>query len=1103
MRPRRARWWATTTVAVLTAALAVGGLAPSTVAVADTAPKNPADITTPETVSTDVLPTPQIGDGSSAAVFGDTKGAGVVWDQVVVGDTVYVGGQFGFARPAGAAKGEKVVVRSNFLAYDLKTGALLDYAPSFNGTVLSMAVSTDQKTLYVGGTFTSVNNVTRYRLAAFDVATGALTSFAPSLNASVRAMAVSNSTLYIGGVFTSVQKAARGGLAALSMATGAVTAWQPVAQSGTVLALLVSPDESKVIVGGRFTTLNGSDNPGRSMGAVRADTGTSLPWKINGLIRNGGANSGITSLTSSGDSVYGTAFLASAAEGKFEGTFRATWADGTTEWLEDCHGDTYSVAVSQGVAYTASHAHDCQGVKGFVEGTTSGSSDIYHRALAFSTMKTQTLRPFTGDVYGNYADQPAPSLLDWYPDFEAGRFTGTAQAAWDVTTAQGYVLMGGEFPKVNGVAQQGLARFAPKSIAPNRDGPRLENASMVPTVKDYGTGTVRLSWPANYDRDNASLTYQVIQDGNTAKPAAVQTVDSRFWQRPTVTSFISGLTIGRAYQFRIRVLDPWKNVKWGNPVTVTPTGVASTPLGDYDRAVLSDGARNFWPLNEATGAVGVDYAASNDLSFKSAVTRQAPGPESTDSSTSFSGVNSYAASTEYGVAPDNYSSEAWFSTSSTKGGGILAFSSTTGTGPDASERKVYMTDAGQLVYAVSPVANDIKYVRSQGSYNDGKWHHVVATLGANGMQLFVDGGLVASQKSPTTGYAYSGYWSVGGHLVGTMFPSSPTSNFLPGSIADVAIYGSVLSDAQVKSHNEAHHPSPSNQVPQASFGTSSSGLVAQLDGSGSSDADGRIAAFAWDFGDGSTGTGEKASHTYGAAGTFTVKLTVTDDKGATNSVSKAVTVTAPVKPDAGAVAADAFERSVAAGWSSAVTGGAWKQSGHSGGTSVAGGVGVLASGKGQTRSMMLPSVSASSTDSTVSFRIDKAPSGGGQFVSVVGRQVGADSYSARVWVHSNGVLQLQLQRGGTVLKAVNLTGVPYSVGQKVFVRLQVTGSGTTTLNARAWTTGAEPTVWQATATDTTAALQAAGSVGLSTYLSGTSAADAVFSVDDYRVVKTG
>jgi PKD repeat protein len=64
----------------------------------------------------------------------------------------------------------------------------------------------------------------------------------------------------------------------------------------------------------------------------------------------------------------------------------------------------------------------------------------------------------------------------------------------------------------------------------------------------------------------------------------------------------------------------------------------------------------------------------------------------------------------------------------------------------------------------------------------------------------------------------------------------------------------------------------------------------------STDPDGIIVGLLWDFGDGTTSTEQNPVHTYAAAGTYTVTLTVTDDDGATGSISKDVTVTGPNLP---------------------------------------------------------------------------------------------------------------------------------------------------------------------------------------------------------------
>ena len=78
----------------------------------------------------------------------------------------------------------------------------------------------------------------------------------------------------------------------------------------------------------------------------------------------------------------------------------------------------------------------------------------------------------------------------------------------------------------------------------------------------------------------------------------------------------------------------------------------------------------------------------------------------------------------------------------------------------------------------------------------------------------------------------------------------------------------------------------------------------------------------------------------------------------------------------------------------------------------------------------------------------------------------------------------------------------YQAGQVLHLRLQATGTGTTTLRGRLWVDGAtEPATWNLTATDTTAALQNPGAVGLFTYLSGTATnVPVTASYDDFQVV---
>ena len=86
---------------------------------------------------------------------------------------------------------------------------------------------------------------------------------------------------------------------------------------------------------------------------------------------------------------------------------------------------------------------------------------------------------------------------------------------------------------------------------------------------------------------------------------------------------------------------------------------------------------------------------------------------------------------------------------------------------------------------------------------------------------------------------------------------------------------------------------PPNQAPTASFTFQCTDLTCEFDASGSSDTDGIVAAYSWQFGDGGTASGAIAGHTFSAAGDYSVSLEVRDDDGATGSRSQQVSVTAP------------------------------------------------------------------------------------------------------------------------------------------------------------------------------------------------------------------
>ncbi|HMC71480.1 MAG TPA: hypothetical protein VKJ07_20150, partial [Mycobacteriales bacterium] len=443
----------------------------NTPAMADTAPVDPS---LPETVSAAALPTVQIN--------------GVVWAQVIVGNRVYATGQFSQARPAGAALGTSETPRSNILAYDLTTGALItSWAPSLNAQGLRLAASADGSTIYVGGDFDQVSGQSRSRIAALDAQTGAVLPFNPGANATVEALALNGNTLYFGGDFTTVGTTATGFSARTRLA------------------------------------------------AVDATTGALFPW--------------------------------------------APAADGLV------------------------------------------------RTMAIDKHRSPTLTNAfgTSSIWAPFAGMPAAQPLHWLPTLSGGTYTGQYQAAWSVASNGDYTVEGGEFPKVNGIAQQGLVRFAKRTISPLVD-PVQNYSELTPTLTPLAPGTVRVGWKAAWDRDNQRLEVEVLRGDTTATSTVLKTfqTDTTWWNRPPLGLVDTTAPPGSTQTYRIRVTDPFGNGFAGPPATVTIPSGSPTP-STYAATVLADNPNSQWRLGETGGTTAYDQSGSNDLTLDGANNRNVAG----------------------------------------------------------------------------------------------------------------------------------------------------------------------------------------------------------------------------------------------------------------------------------------------------------------------------------------------------------------------------------------------------------------------------------------------------------------------------------------------
>ncbi len=845
-------------------------------------------------VTADVLPTVQVN--------------GVVWDQLVLGNTVYVVGDFSQARPAGSAPGSNETPRANMLAYNLTTGALIPgFVANLNSQAKTVVASPDGSRIYIGGQFTTVNGASRLRIAALNPTTGAVISaFNAGTSYIVNDLAATATTVYAGGPFSQAQGQNRSRLAAFAASDGSLLPWAPSADA-TVETILVTPDGSKVIAGGHFLNINGSSAYG--MGAIDPVSGDLLPWVVNQTIRNGGVDGAILDLSTDGTSVFANGYTFGRASGNLEGIVKIDPSTGALVWVEDCHGDTYGAFPVNGYVYSSGHHHQCGnlGGKGQSDNSITQWGEWMRHATSYKDGVAGTLRRDNWD-YHNLEGLPAPSMTAWAPEWQVGSYTGVNQATWDVDGNTQYVTYGGEFTKVNNINQQGLVRFAVRGIAPKNDGPRLANDSFPLNVVSPAAGQARISFAANFDRDDQTLTYDLRRDGVTVQTT---TAPSTYFDQPTVSFLETGLEPGQSYGYQVRASDPDGNTAFSTivPVVARTTGA---PTG-YANRVVQDGARIYWRLGDAPGSSSARDSAQLDHGTVSAMTFGRPGailgdpdtaatPTGTSSRIVQPPLINRAGLAERNPVNDEISVEAWFRTTSSQGGRILGFgNSSSGTSSSTqSDRVLYVSNTGRVLFGVrtrpegtgATSSRVNRTISNNTALNDGSWHHVVGTLSPDGMNLYVDGALVSSRTDTNSGHGYYGYWRVGADTL-SGWTSQPSSTRLSGDIDEAAVYYNALSGAQVSNHWVLSGRA-GNQPPAAAFTWSADDLTASFDALGSTDNDGTIQTYAWNFGDGTNGTGINPSHTYATAGTRTVTLTVTDNNGATGVVDQFVTVTAPV-----------------------------------------------------------------------------------------------------------------------------------------------------------------------------------------------------------------
>ena len=200
--------------------------------------------------------------------------------------------------------------------------------------------------------------------------------------------------------------------------------------------------------------------------------------------------------------------------------------------------------------------------------------------------------------------------------------------------------------------------------------------------------------------------------------------------------------------------------------------------------------------------------------------------------------------------------------------------------------------AGFPLLSTNPTSFRNSVLASMQSLSSGEWDYDTLSF-------------QVTSSTPTTGTlrVLSSPSGARVELDGVLVGSTPWSDDVAPGVHTVGINRNgyspetrqvVVTAGQTATVNVTLMPATSNQPPVAAFSVSppgpAEGQTVQFDAAGSYDPDGTVAAYSWSFGDGGSAIGSTVTHTFASVGTYTVRLTVTDNDGATDAEAQSLSV---------------------------------------------------------------------------------------------------------------------------------------------------------------------------------------------------------------------
>jgi hypothetical protein len=421
-----------------------------------------------------------------------------------------------------------------------------------------------------------------------------------------------------------------------------------------------------------------------------------------------------------------------------------------------------------------------------------------------------------------------------------------------------------------GVFTIDIAPMTPAVLTQPQDGTVTEGQSVVFSVTADGTAPLSYQWKRNGTEisgatdDRYTLDRAALQDDGTLFSCVVSNVAGNTESDPALLRVnLSGTRVTDG----LIVLYTFEE---GQGTTVTDRSRVGAPLD----LTLADSAAATWIES------GLTLDSSTILDSGVAATKV---------------VDTVQTSGEISV-------EAWVRPADTAQDGPAGIVSLSA---DASARNFTLGQRSDTwdvrLRSTTSTANGIPSLQTASGSLDTRVFHIVFTHSVSGARkMFIDG---VETAAVTAGGDLTG-WNELYHLLVANEAGGDDRPWL-GDLNLVAIYDRALDPQEIDQNRDAGPyaaapPPPDNQAPIASFTVdAASGVVpltVEFDASGSSDPDGSIASWAWNFGDGGIGNGVNPTHVYTSAGTYTATLTVVDDRDASDATTRTIVVTAEPPP---------------------------------------------------------------------------------------------------------------------------------------------------------------------------------------------------------------